>query len=386
MSTKSLPNVIKEKPPTDVTGMSLITASVFIVGEMAGSGILALPAAVSGTGWIGILIIAICCLAAGCSAVFLGKSWLIVEELYPEYRNGDRDPYAIIGYKAIGEKTKIFVTINIVLQLFGVSVVFLLLSSELVFAVVSTTPYLSTLQVCDWILILGLALIPFTWFGSPQDFPLVAFAAMGSTAVSVILVLVMFAKEAEVGFGHVHYDVVNSDAKSFFLSFGTIIFAFGGAATFPTFQNDMKDKSKFPAAVTFGFIMLLCFYLPIAFGGLSLIVVTWKRFVFRTTIGLIVILTGLSVPKFGKVLNLVGGSTISLTTFILPPIFYIALLKKKSKESGHKVSILTIIVAVTITLMGITGGIAATYSSLTDLFGPNAFTKPCFSQLFRFCT
>jgi vesicular inhibitory amino acid transporter len=41
--------------------------------------------------------------------------------------------------------------------------------------------------------------------------------------------------------------------KSFFLAFGTIQFAFGGASTFPTIQNDMVQKNKFSISVVIGF-------------------------------------------------------------------------------------------------------------------------------------
>lgn len=40
----------------------------------------------------------------------------------------------------------------------------------------------------------------------------------------------------------------------FFLAFGTIMFAFGGASTFPTLQNDMADKTKFNKSLQYGFI------------------------------------------------------------------------------------------------------------------------------------
>ena len=33
--------------------------------------------------------------------------------------------------------------------------------------------------------------------------------------------------------------------EGYFMAFGSIMFAFGGASTFPTIQADMKDKSKF---------------------------------------------------------------------------------------------------------------------------------------------
>lgn len=40
---------------------------------------------------------------------------------------------------------------------------------------------------------------------------------------------------------------------SFFLAFGTILFSFGGASTFPTIQNDMIQKRKFSTSVVIGF-------------------------------------------------------------------------------------------------------------------------------------
>jgi solute carrier family 32 (vesicular inhibitory amino acid transporter) len=42
--------------------------------------------------------------------------------------------------------------------------------------------------------------------------------------------------------------------QDFFLAFGTIMFAFGGASTFPTIQNDMTDKNKFSHSLQYSFI------------------------------------------------------------------------------------------------------------------------------------
>lgn len=41
--------------------------------------------------------------------------------------------------------------------------------------------------------------------------------------------------------------------NDFFLSFGTILFAYGGAATFPTIQNDMVHRDKFSVSASIGF-------------------------------------------------------------------------------------------------------------------------------------
>jgi amino acid permease len=54
--------------------------------------------------------------------------------------------------------------------------------------------------------------------------------------------------------------------KSFFLAFGTILFAFGGASTFPTIQNDMVQKNKFSISVIIGFSgNCLLIYLKLCF-------------------------------------------------------------------------------------------------------------------------
>lgn len=42
--------------------------------------------------------------------------------------------------------------------------------------------------------------------------------------------------------------------KDFFLSFGIILFAFGGASTFPTIQNDMTNRKKFTKSVYAAFV------------------------------------------------------------------------------------------------------------------------------------
>ena len=38
---------------------------------------------------------------------------------------------------------------------------------------------------------------------------------------------------------------------------------------------------------------------------------------------ILVLLTGQTVPSFGSILDLIGGSTVTILTFVLPPILYI---------------------------------------------------------------
>lgn len=46
--------------------------------------------------------------------------------------------------------------------------------------------------------------------------------------------------------------------RDFFLAFGTLLFAFGGASTFPTIQNDMVNKKQFSGCVLIAFAGIQC--------------------------------------------------------------------------------------------------------------------------------
>lgn len=52
-----------------------------------------------------------------------------------------------------------------------------------------------------------------------------------------------------------------------FIAFGTILFSFGGASTFPTIQTDMKKSSKFPLSVLWAYVGVVSMYLPVAVLG-----------------------------------------------------------------------------------------------------------------------
>jgi vesicular inhibitory amino acid transporter len=81
---------------------------------------------------------------------------------------------------------------------------------------------------------------------------LVGVGALATTAFACVLIIIQM-----------FFDGLNDiepvphrphDFMEFFLAFGIILFAFGGASTFPTIQNDMNDKSKFSKSVSIGFL------------------------------------------------------------------------------------------------------------------------------------
>ncbi len=58
----------------------------------------------------------------------------------------------------------------------------------------------------------------------------------------------------------------------------------------------------------------------------------WKRCVFRTLLMASLIFTAETVPTFGKILDLIGGSTVTLMAFIMPPAFYFKLCSDRSER------------------------------------------------------
>lgn len=409
-------------------GLSFWKATVFIAGEMAGSGVLALPEAVSNTGWIGILVIIVCCVNAGFAGICLGRCWLILEERWPEYRMRMRYPYPAIAYRATCTCMRYVVSFCVDFTLLGVGTVFLLLCAQLVQQLVCN---FYDLSFCFWILIIAAILCPLMWLGTPSDFWPAAVGALASTAIACILLIVNISLEKSE---QPPAKYKPSNLQSFFLGFGTIAFAFGGASTFPTFQNDMKKKELFPKCVIVAFTILLLLYIPVSACGyyvygssvhpdilLSikdnpmkmtveillaahlffafLIVINppaqeleeifnvprsfnWKRVLLRTLVMGVVVFIAESIPHFGKILNFVGGSTVTLMTFVFPPIFYMRLCDQKFPGCPERnIPLHVRIYLIEVMIIGIVAGGISSYSALNDIFKPDAFTPPCYINL-----
>ncbi|GFY40899.1 aa_trans domain-containing protein [Trichonephila inaurata madagascariensis] len=147
-------------------GLSVWLASIFIVGEMAGSGVLALPRAVADAGWSGIALTILCGGMSLYSGISLGRCWSMVEERYEEHKEKSRYPYPCIAEKAFGMKMRYFVSFIVDINLFGVATVFLLLSSQLIGSLAASWG----ISFCYWILIFSAVLWPLMWLATPEDF------------------------------------------------------------------------------------------------------------------------------------------------------------------------------------------------------------------------
>ncbi|XP_013777068.1 amino acid transporter AVT1J-like [Limulus polyphemus] len=408
-----------------ITGMSTFTAVIFVIGAMVGSGVLVLPHAVADAGWTGVLLIVVCCANSGYCGIILARCWIILEERWKEYQNKVRIPYPLIGFRAWGRFMRAAVSLCLNSTLFGVATVFLLLASQLVQSVGDQF----NISFCYWILIFGTILCPLMWLGTPNEFWPVAVGALGTTTCACFLLFVNILMD-----NHNVEDVITfptPTVKSFSLSFATILFAISGSSTLPTIQNDMKDRSKFSMVVAIGFFALLVLYLPVAVAGYAvyggqvrnnvilslssgpirttieimlaghflfcfLIVINptcqeleemlcvphvfnWKRCLSRTTVMVVVVFVAETVPHFEKILNLFGGSTTTILTFVFPPLFYLKLsYQKQSDWPERTVPLYQKIYFILVITTGLVGGAISTFSAVQDIFSALVFSPPCY--------
>ncbi|KAH7724128.1 Protein Y32F6A.4 [Aphelenchoides avenae] len=429
-------------------GMHWFVAGLFVVGDMAGAGIVALPTALVQTQFYpGLIVMAIMTICATSSAVLLGRCWSILLKWWPEYRTHCRKPYAEIGLRAAGTTLRNIVSLCINVTQFGASVVLLLLASKNIrdFIDAQFEVYVS---VCLVVVVVAIALLPLTFLKSPEDFWWVVMAGMASTAVAVVLLTIGAARD--YGGCAPQRAMPGFHATNYFLAFGTVLFTYGGHSAFPTIQHDMRKPHEFTKSAILAFTVITIFYAPVAISGsfaygnslrhsminsvqtswiqqatnlmitahclLTIILIAnplnqemeelfdtphhfgWKRVAVRTGVMVAIVFVAESVPTFGPLLDLMGGSTVTLTSLIFPVIFYIYLRagETRREEKGgdpfdlspptfsemvQNTSRWTLIGCGFVIVFGLLGGGAASYAAVREL-SSQQFEIPCYVRPF----
>lgn len=260
-------NDIENSGTEPVKGLTVLTCAMFIIAEIAGTGILALPRAVSDAGWTGVALLIICGLLAMYCGAILGNCWMMVREKNVKYRGSHvRDPYPIIGFETFGKPGRILVEVCVLTTLLGGCVVLLLLASKQISSLIDTKigSFTSTNEFRLWVLICGLLLMPCTWFATPKDIWPFALGASFCTLVACICICVRSGIYISSHGILKTSEQSHSSTASIFKAFGTIAFSFGGASAFPTFQADMKQPSKFKYSAVIAFFGVLLMYLSVS--------------------------------------------------------------------------------------------------------------------------
>uniref|UniRef100_A0A6A7GB99 Lysine histidine transporter 2-like n=1 Tax=Hirondellea gigas TaxID=1518452 RepID=A0A6A7GB99_9CRUS len=404
-------------------GLGYMKTSFFIVAQMTGVGFLALPKALANSGWVGIVMILIFCVSVAFAVTRLGRSWVILEERWPQYRQPSRQPYMEIAERAFGSIARKICFWCVVATLLGYCIAFTILIGGMLNRLVPT------LSICEWILIVTLILCPATFLESPKDFWQASVVAVIATTVSVIVIIVQLMLDIPLHPNPAH---PTPSAASFSLGFSAILFAFGGASAFPTLQNDMEDRRDWWKSVCVGFSVILSLYMPVAVSGYVIIGVdvednimgsvsegilviiaiafvivnlmgtyviclnpvdqafeelfnvpnsfNWKRVLVRTSIVLLVAFVCLAIPDFGIILNFFGGSTITILSFIFPPLMYMWLIDMKGEDNQWPQITIPLWERAylwTIVFVGVVGGITSTVAALMKILTPETFGHSC---------
>ena len=263
----------KQKNPDDLkTGLSVLTAGIFIVAEIAGAGVLALPKALAGLRFPGLLAFGFAGALLGYAGLLLGKSWMIaLRETAKLSDEPIRDPYPAIGERAYGKLGRAVVLILLCSHGFLASVVYVIMPSEMMSHIFHVTfvGMTESESIRIWIMIFILIVVPLTWFDSPKDNWFIAVVASVSTAIGVICILcnyVLLSKHSQPvssKIDHTFFTMVNNLA----VSFGIFVAAFTGAVVFPTVQTDMKEPEKFSKSLLIGYSGCVFVYAPVMIGG-----------------------------------------------------------------------------------------------------------------------
>nr|CDJ94972.1 Amino acid transporter domain containing protein [Haemonchus contortus] len=375
-------------PPLQPKGFSWLVAAVFIIGETAGSGLVAMPNAIKNTGLIGGPIL-LCLLAVVTSrtAMQLGDNWLIMQKRWPQYLEPCRSPYAEMAYRSIGGRASRIAHVLIQITLFGGASVFSLLAARNIADLLHLFGY--PIHFCISLFAVAIFLWPFMMLRSPMHFWQVSIGAALSTTIAVILILIGTSIDIPTCFQAASYTTVT--ARQFSLGFGTIVFAYGGHPVFPTIQHDMAKPRHFGKAVILSYIVLFLLYSPVALSGYAVygtsisdsvissiqtpilrllisVLITLHvlfsiliiinplhqgveehvgvkhefgigRVIVRTIVLFLTTFVASLLPNFGVFLDLVGSTSMTALTLVFPGLFSLYLeAAEKLREEAPRIS------------------------------------------------
>ncbi|GMT22793.1 hypothetical protein PFISCL1PPCAC_14090, partial [Pristionchus fissidentatus] len=434
-----------KRPKQKLQGLGWFVTGLFIVGDLAGGGIVALPTALIQTKlYLGVAMLLVMAVVVTFTSYVLGRSWTMLIECWPEYREHTRKPYAEIGFRAAGPRMRTVVSLVCIFTQFMIAVVFLLLASKNIQDAIKAFGGVD-FSFCLVVIIVSVCLLPLTFLKSPADFWWAIVLAMLTTTGAVLLIIIGAA--TDYGTCAPHRTVPDLKPTNTFLALGTFLFSFCGHASFPTIQHDMRRPADFTKSTFLAFSIMAVMYLAtgvtgfLAYGDslrssvinsiqtiaiqqainilitvhlfLTLVIVfnplnqemeelfrvpqsfCWQRAAVRTAVMAATAFVAESIPSFGPLLDLVGGSTLTLSSIVFPSIFYAFINARREKmvETGvdpgpvrfadvmkYNQRWVLVVSAITIVL-GVIGGSAATFSAIQEIISTK-FEYPCYVSAF----
>uniref|UniRef100_A0A183E6N8 Aa_trans domain-containing protein n=1 Tax=Gongylonema pulchrum TaxID=637853 RepID=A0A183E6N8_9BILA len=158
-----------EKSEDTKRGIGWFVAALFILADLVGGGVVAMPAAFVQTGLVcGILFMTTICGVFSVTGYLLADTWEIMRDRWPEYRMHCRKPFPEMGLRSMGKKMEIATQLLVFSSLFGSTVVFLLLSSKIFQNFLAN--FHVNIHFCILLIIVAGSVLPSTFLKSPADY------------------------------------------------------------------------------------------------------------------------------------------------------------------------------------------------------------------------
>uniref|UniRef100_A0A1I7VDN0 Aa_trans domain-containing protein n=3 Tax=Loa loa TaxID=7209 RepID=A0A1I7VDN0_LOALO len=424
---------------TSGRGLGWIVAAFFIVADMVGGGIVAMPVAFLETGLtVGITFMVVITIFFAYTAYLLSQNWIIMQQRWPVYQNHCRKPYPEMAMRSMGKTMKTISARIVYLTMFGTSVVFILLSSK-IFQHFLASFFGINISLCYLICITTIAIMPLTYLKSPADFWLAIVIAMLCTVLAVLLIALGISLDISACISEAHYP--KTSVGGAVVSLGTFLFAFSGHQVFPTIQHDMYRPIDFPKSITLGFCIVAFLYMPLSVYGyltygssmhssiIDSVQTSWIRHAANLTIAIhcilaliimvnplnqqaehlfnaphsfgiqrVLIRTGvlgtilfcaLTIPDFGPFMNLVGALTNPPTCVVLPALtnLYLNAMSIDEKTRDYKIPTFPEVIRRTdikkllwngfIIVIALVAGIVSAYLAIQEILTVH-FTPPCY--------
>ncbi|XP_063689364.1 uncharacterized protein LOC134822314 isoform X2 [Bolinopsis microptera] len=402
-------SLLEGKSSVDPGKMGIFATALFIVGEMTGSGILGVPQALAYSGYSGFALMFLCVAVATYTGLTLSRNWMHVRDQYPRCAK----PYQCIGNSAFGKCGEVAVQVCANVTLVGGCCAYILIAAQSLSRFLFIEFEVDCIGYRTCVAIMALVFLVVILFGSGGDSLLVPVLA---TVLSVTFTLLIIYGIFQTGKSP-NFQPYQVTAKSWFLSFGKFLFAFGGHSAFPNFQKEMKKPRDFPGSVIIAFLIKLVLYIPVGITGMLffgdcvkpnilhnidpqfkalnaciLLLVAVQAIMSATILGnpvaamiegaigaphkqlfsakrvavrigyvAVAIVVCEAIPRFDLIMALIGGTTINTAVFILPSLFHIKLAKKDKWLTFKKT-----LDALSITF-GMGAGIVCTYASVSHI-------------------
>ncbi|RVE45114.1 hypothetical protein evm_010223 [Chilo suppressalis] len=365
-------------------GLSVLFTVLCIVDLFGVFPVVTLPKSIISCGIYGVPLVVFVFGLQLYTAVLLGRSWLLAQELTPCIREKIRYPYAAVAELAFGQPTRKLVTFLIDATVFGAGIPnFILASQSLQLFWWKISGGEIGITYCVWMLVIALLLCPVLWLGSPKDMKplaLLSVVIVSTVAMSTWSCIITDDVSPPSAGGVL---AIQPTLQDFLVAYGIIAFQFDIHPLLLTIQVDMKDSRRINTAVIGGFaitsflfavttilaanrygeavdnnilqgippsvtlfvvalLVTLQLCLSSAVGNNALFQhiedllkipreFCMRRCLLRSGIVALAVFLAESVPRFDLVMGLVGSTLTGPLMFIFPPLFFLKLCYMKSQ-------------------------------------------------------